>query len=82
MGMKMTMKKEKIVIKLNTETIQKLKERSTKEGKTISSIIEDALLNFCYTVPASTEIRRAAALRFCSKPFNLNIKELKNLLNY
>ena len=78
---KTSTKKAKIGTILARDILQLVKERSLKEGRTISDIIEDALMKYNQSDPVKSEIRKKAVERFCSKPFNLNISELNDLLN-
>lgn len=78
---KYTEKKEKVGTILDKDLLQKVKERSVKEGRTISDIIQDALIKYNEASSTNSELRRAAVSRFCSKPFNLHISELNELLN-
>jgi len=78
---KLTGNKEKIGTMLDRDILRKIKERSAKEGRTISDIIQDALIKYNDTSSTKSELRRAAVNRFCSKPFNLNTRELNALLS-
>lgn len=78
---KLTGNKEKIGTMLDRDILRKIKERSAKEGRTISVIIQDALIKYNDTSSTKSELRRAAVNRFCSKPFNLNTRELNALLS-
>lgn len=73
--------KEKVGTVLDREILRKVKERSAREGRTISDIIQDALLKYNDTDSTNSELRKSAVARFCSKPFNLNTKEMNELLN-
>jgi metal-responsive CopG/Arc/MetJ family transcriptional regulator len=79
--LKRTENKKKIGTVLDKEIVQKVKERSAKEGRSISDIIQDALIRYNEADPIKTEIRKAAVARFCSKPFNIKASELNELLN-
>ena len=72
--------KEKIGTILDKEVVKKIKKRSAEEGKTISEIIQDAVLKYEGAEPAKLELRLEAVNRFCSKPFNLNYNEIEELL--
>ncbi len=74
-------KKEKVGTILDKEVVRMVKERAVKEGRTISDIIQDAILKYNNIDVARTEIRIQAAKRFCSKPFNLKTSDLNGLLN-
>ena len=78
---KPTENKEKIGTMLDRDILRKIKERSAKEGRTISDIIQDALIKYNDTSSTKSELRRSAVNRFCSKPFNLNTRELNALLS-
>jgi hypothetical protein len=55
--------------------------RNKLNERTISNIIKDAILKYNETDPIKSELRKRAVDRFCSKPFDLRISELKALLN-
>ncbi|OIO18557.1 MAG: hypothetical protein AUJ54_07715 [Ignavibacteria bacterium CG1_02_37_35] len=73
--------KEKVGTVLDREILRKVKERSAREGRTISDIIQDALLKYNDTDSTKSELRKSAVTRFCSKPFNLNMREMNELLS-
>lgn len=78
---KLTENKEKIGTMLDRDILRKIKERSVKEGRTISDIIQEALIKYNDTSSTKSELRRSAVNRFCSKPFNLSTRELNALLS-
>lgn len=78
---KHTENKEKVGTVLDKDLLRRVKERSAREGRTISDIIQDALIKYNDTDSSNSELRRAAVNRFCSRPFNLNTKEINDLLN-
>jgi len=78
---KLTENKEKVGTVLDRDLLRKIKERSAREGRTISDIIQDALIKYNDTDTTKSELRRAAVNRFCSKPFNLNTREINEILN-
>ena len=73
--------KEKIGTILDKSIVKKIKDRSHKEGRSISEIIQDAILKYDELEPTKLELRKAAVSRFCSKPFNLSSDEMEKLLN-
>jgi metal-responsive CopG/Arc/MetJ family transcriptional regulator len=79
--LKHTENKKKIGTVLDKEIVKKVKERSAKEGRTISDIIEDALIKYNEADSTKTESRKIAAARFCSKPFNIKVSDLNKLIN-
>ncbi|KAF0151259.1 MAG: hypothetical protein FD143_2114 [Ignavibacteria bacterium] len=78
---KHTENKEKVETFLDKELIRRVKERFAREGRTISDIIQDALIKYNEAESTKPELRRAAVNRFCSRPFNLNTREINDLLN-
>lgn len=72
--------KEKVGTILDRNIVKKIKDRSHKEGRSISEIIQDAILKYDELEPTKLELRIAAVNRFCSKPFNLKQNELEELL--
>jgi hypothetical protein len=72
--------KEKVGTILDKNIVKKIKDRSHKEGRSISEIIQDAILKYEDIVPTRLELRNAAVARFCSKPFNLTQNDLEELL--
>ncbi len=72
--------KEKVGTILDKNIVKKIKDRSHKEGRSISEIIQDAILKYDVLEPAKLELRKAAVNRFCSKPFNLNHNDIEELL--
>ena len=72
--------KEKVGTILDKNIVKKIKDRSHKEGKSISEIIQDAILKYDDLEPTKLELRKAAVNRFCSKPFNLNQNDIEELL--
>lgn len=72
--------KEKLGTILDKEVVKKIKKRASVEGRTISEIIQDAVLKYEGTEPAKLELRKEAVKRFCSKPFNITDSEMEELL--
>jgi len=79
--LRLTGNKKKVGTVLDKEIVKKIKERSAKEGKTISDIIQDAIIRDNEADITKSEIRKAAVARFCSKPFNIKTSELNELLD-
>lgn len=77
---KLTVNKEKVGTVLDRDIIRKIKERSAREGRTISDIIQEVLVRFNDTDTTKSEMRKAAVKHFCSKPYNLNLREINELL--
>lgn len=79
--LKRTENKKKVGTVLDEEIVKKIKARSAKEGRTISDIIQDALIKYNEAEFTKSEIRKSAVARFCSNPFNIKTNELNELLN-
>jgi hypothetical protein len=74
------MMKIKIGTILEEEIVQQLKEKSAKENRTISEIVQDALLNYFNAGPKNVELRKMALNGLCSRPFNLSGQELEEIM--
>lgn len=72
--------KTKIGTVIEDDIYKRLKEYSVKENRQISEVIESALLNYFQGGTRSRELRKEAVERLCSKPFNISIEELNNLM--
>lgn len=72
--------KTKLGTVLEEDVFKELKEVAELEGRTISDIIQDALLRYFHSAPMETSIRLAALERLCSRPFNLSMDELKEIM--
>jgi regulator of replication initiation timing len=57
---------------LDEDTVSRLKERSLREGKSISAIIEDAVLKYDRESVLSSEIRKKAMEQLFSIRFNIS----------
>lgn len=77
---KLTENKANVEFIIDRNLLSKIKEHSKREGRTISEIIHDALFKFINADIPTSELRRVAVYRFCSKPFDLSIKEINELL--
>ena len=73
--------KRKIGTILNDDVIYIIKERSFKENKTMSEVIEDAVLKYNSLEKLETGKRINSANRFCSNHFNIKKSELSDLLS-
>ncbi|HKJ81432.1 MAG TPA: hypothetical protein VJ954_05365 [Ignavibacteriaceae bacterium] len=72
--------KEKVGTILDKNIVKKIKDRSHTEGRSISEIIQDAILKYEELEPTKLELRKSAVNRFCSKPFNLNQTDIEEIL--
>ncbi len=72
--------KTKIGTVLEEELVQQLKERSVRDDRSISDILQDALQSYLHGAPRQRDVRMAAVERFCSRPFHLSGMEIQQLL--
>jgi hypothetical protein len=72
--------KEKIGTILDKDVAHYLREKSAKEGRAISDVIQEAVLH--YNSAEADEIRahEEAVNRLCSRPFNLTRQEIDEIL--
>jgi hypothetical protein len=73
--------KVNVEIKLDCYLLLRIKELAAREGRTINDIFQDALNKYMDTDSLKSELCIAAVNRFCSKPFNLNAREINEILN-
>lgn len=73
--------KVNILIKLDCNLLHRIKELSARERRTISDIFQDALNKYMDANSLKSYLCKAAVNRFCSKPFNLNTREINEILN-
>ena len=73
--------KVRVGIMLDRDLLLRIKRLATREGRTISDIIQDALNKYMNTDSLKSDLCIAAVNRFCSKPFNLNTREINEILN-
>jgi len=72
--------KVKIGTILDKKVIDKLKERSAREGKAISTLIEDAVLKYENEDSLAREIRLKAMEQLFSIRFNISDEDWKSLM--
>ena len=72
--------KEKIGTILDKVVAKKLRDHSSKEGRSLSDIVQDAVARYIQAEGGNRDIRLHAAAQFCSRPFNLTRMELDSLL--
>jgi metal-responsive CopG/Arc/MetJ family transcriptional regulator len=73
--------KVNVGIKLDCHLLLRIKKLAAREGRTISDIIQDVLIKYIDADTLKSELRRVAVTCFCSRPFNLNTREIKELQN-
>jgi len=76
-------KKRKISAILDESVIRIIKERALREGKTMSNIIQEAVVE--YAAKGDTTIKEtgeAARRLFSGKPFNVSFEETQELMEW
>jgi len=72
--------KTKIGTVLDEELVQQLKERSAREERSISDILQDALQGYLQGSPRQRDLRIASVESFCSRPFHISGTEIQQIL--
>ncbi len=70
-------KRIKIGTILDEDVVKILKERAYREGKTISYVVQEAVLSYNRTEPIRAKLRVEAAKRLLSSPFKVSIQQLR-----
>lgn len=74
-------RKIKIGTILDADIYQQLKARAANEGRTISALIEEAVLKYKQTTEVPRELRLRALDRFLSVRFNITKKDLQAIMD-
>lgn len=73
--------KVKIGTVLEEDVLRMLKARAVKEQRSISDVIQGALVQYFHAGTRHRDERLAAVERLCSRPFNLDASQIRELLN-
>ncbi len=73
-------KKVKIGTILDEEVLQRLKERSVKEGRPLNALIEDAILKYEQDETSSRELRLRALDSVLAIKFNIADDDLRQIM--
>ncbi len=76
-----TERREKVVMILHTHVVENLKDRAQRENRTISDVIEEAVLRLSEDETNNLRVRQNAVKNFCSNPFKLSTVEVEELMN-
>ncbi|MCC6549064.1 MAG: hypothetical protein IT279_03230 [Ignavibacteriaceae bacterium] len=74
-------KKLKVGTVLDEQIYQQLKERAVKEGRTISDVIQEAIVAYNANPVIDLEARRRAAKDFLTSPYKLTKEEIQEILD-
>ncbi len=74
-------KKQKIGTVLSLDVVKLIRERASREGKTISEVIESAVRNYNNMDPQQLQLRLEAFRGLCSEKTKLSFKEVTEILD-
>ncbi len=75
-----TYKKIKIGTMLGKKALEKLKEQAVREGRSMSAVLETAILSYESTEQTARVLSRQALERFLDLRFNLSLADWKTIL--
>ena len=72
--------KQKIGTKIEEEIMKSVKRKAAEEGRSISDLIQDALVQYLSTGAASPKEREMAYQLFCERPLKLTPEQFRQVL--
>ncbi len=72
--------KQKIGTLIEEEIMRLAKRRAAEEGRPLSDLIQDALVQYLSPTAASAKEREIAFHVFCERPFKLSPEQLRQVL--
>jgi hypothetical protein len=72
--------KIKIGTVLEEDLVKRLKERSGREGRPLSEVLQDALAKYLNDGTRAHSLRIESVKRFCTKPFNIDKTGIDQIL--
>ncbi len=72
--------KQKIGTQIEEEIMKLAKRKAAEEGRSISDLIQDALVQYLSTGAASTKEREMAYQSFCERPHKLKPAQFRQVL--
>lgn len=72
--------KQKVGTLIEEDIMKHAKRRAVEEGRSISDLIQDALLEYLHKKGASPKERKMAYHLFCERPMKIPPEELRNVL--
>ena len=72
--------KHKIGTQIDEEIMKLIKRKAVEEGRSISDLIQDALVQYLSTGAASPKEREAAYQSFCERPLKLTSDQFRQVL--
>ena len=71
-------KRVKVGTILDEDVVKILKDRAYREGKTISAVVQEAVISYNRTEPVRAKLRAEAAKRLLTSPFAVSLEQLNN----
>jgi hypothetical protein len=72
--------KQKIGTLIEEDIMRLAKRKAAEEGRSLSDLIQDALVQYLRKEPASPKERKLAYQLFCERPMKIPPEELRHLL--
>lgn len=72
--------KQKIGTLIDEEVMRLARRKAAEEGRSLSDLIQDALVHYLRQEPAAPKERRQAYQLFCERPMKISAEELRHLL--
>jgi hypothetical protein len=72
--------KQKVGTLIEEEVMRLAKRRAAEEGRSLSGVIQDALVQYLRRKGASPKERKMAYHLFCERPMKLTPEQLRNVL--
>ena len=72
--------KRKVAVVIERDTIRLANRRAAQEGRPLSHVIEDALVQYLRKQPATLEERKMAFHLFCEEPMKIPPSQLRYIL--
>lgn len=72
--------KQKVGTVIEEEVMRLAKRRAAEEGRSLSDVIQDALIRYLHAGAAHPKEREAAYNLFCNRPFKLTPKQFRQIL--
>jgi hypothetical protein len=72
--------KQKVGTLIEEEVMRLAKRRAAEEGRSLSEVIQDALVRYLNTGSSSPKERERAYHLICDRPFKLTPKQLRQVL--
>ena len=72
--------KQKVATLIEEDIMKKAKRRAIEEGRSLSDLIQDAILQYLDKAAATRRGRKIAYHLFCERPMKISPEELRHVL--